>query len=68
MKDLGLKVSATIFFIVGIMHILRLVLRYYVTMGVFVIPFWVSAVGAIFALSLSCWLFSLSKRRIDEKK
>ncbi len=68
MKELGLKISAIIFFIVGIMHILRLVLRYYVTIGVFIIPFWISAAGAIFALSLSCWLFSLSKRRTDEKK
>jgi len=57
MKNTALRVAGLIFFVAAIMHLLRLILKLEVIIAGYVVPVWFSALGFIFPLSLSIWMF-----------
>lgn len=63
MKDLVLKICAMIFLLVGLLHLLRLILKINVVIGSTPVPLWMSAVGFVVPFLLSIWIFSLSGRK-----
>ncbi|MBA7620555.1 hypothetical protein ES703_27906 [subsurface metagenome] len=50
-----LILSGTIFFMVAILHLLRLVFHWQIILGPLVAPFWVSYVGFPVALAYCMW-------------
>lgn len=62
MKNLALRVSAAIFLLVSILHLVRVVLRIPVTIGHFNIPLRFSILGFTVPLLLAVWMFSISKK------
>jgi len=63
MKDTALKVAGIIFFVVAIVHLLRIFLRFDVIIAGYVVPMWFSILGFIFPLVLSLWMFKISSDR-----
>ncbi len=60
-KNRALVVAGTIFFIVAILHALRIFYQIQIVAGSTVIPFWLSYLGtAVFAV-LAIWMFSARK-------
>ena len=59
-RALGLRVAGTIFAIVCILQVLRLVTHTAVIIGGTPIPSWPSVFAAIFAGALSVWMWKLS--------
>ena len=57
------KITATIFFVVGLMHLLRLLNGWEVVLGGYVIPFWASIIGVCAAWFLSYSAYSLSSKK-----
>jgi hypothetical protein len=54
------KISGVIFFIVGLLHLLRLFTGWTVILDGFTIPLWVSVLGVLFAwfLAYSAWILA----------
>ena len=61
MKDTALKVAGIIFFVVAIMHLLRVALQVEVTIAGYVLPMWVSILGFVVPLLLAVWMFKSLK-------
>lgn len=57
---LGLRVAGTIFGVVCIAQLLRLVTRSEVTIAGYPIPLWPSAIACVIAGGLCLWLWKLS--------
>ena len=64
-RILGLRVAGTIFALVCLAQLLRLVMQVEVIAGGHRVPFWPSAVVLVITGSLSLWLWKLSQ---GEKK
>ncbi len=62
-QALGLRVAGTIFGLVAVAQLLRLMTRTEVLVGGYPIPLWASAPAVIFAGGLSLWLWKLSSIR-----
>ncbi len=56
-NNLALKVAGIIFFLVSMLHLLRLAFQWEVIIGGFSVPFGWSIFGLVFALLLSFWMF-----------
>ncbi|WP_404790253.1 hypothetical protein [Altericista sp. CCNU0014] len=54
-----LLISAAIFALIAILHIVRLVNRWSILIGSFTVPLWGSWLGFILAAALSVWAFRL---------
>lgn len=52
-------ISATIFALVALLHIVRLLTHWSVQIGTVTVPFWVSWLGLLIAGALSIWAFRL---------
>jgi len=63
MKDTALRVAGIIFFVVAIMHLLRVILKVEVLIAGYVLPIWLSVLGFIVPLALSLWMFKISSDR-----
>jgi hypothetical protein len=61
MKDTALKVSGVIFFVVAVVHLLRIILKVEAIIAGYVIPMWWSIFGFIIPLLLSLWMFKSLK-------
>ncbi len=61
MKDTALIVAGTIFLIVSIMHLVRLIFKVEVKMGKFIVPLRISIFGFVVPLLLSVWMFMTLK-------
>jgi hypothetical protein len=61
MKDTALKVAGMIFFVVAVIHLLRLILNWEVIIAGYVVPIWFSIVGFIGPLLLALWMFKSIK-------
>ena len=61
MKNTALKVAGVIFFVVAVMHLLRVILNVEVIIAGYVIPMWWSIFGFIIPLLLSLWMFKSFK-------
>ena len=62
-KNIALKVAATIFLIIAVLHLARLVLRLQVTVAHVMVPLMASILGFIIPLGLAIWLFKVAKRK-----
>lgn len=60
-RRLGLRVSAVIFAIFAVGHLIRLAANLEVRIGGLLIPVWPSIIFVILAGALSVWLWRLSK-------
>ncbi len=58
----ALKLSATIFALVALAHVWRLIRHSQIVIGSHDIPLWFSAVALIVAAILSIWMWKLSSR------
>jgi hypothetical protein len=61
-RTLGLRVAATVFGLIALAQLLRLVLRVEVVVGGRSLPFWPNAVALVIAAGLCGWLAWLSYR------
>ncbi|PIQ34326.1 MAG: hypothetical protein COW63_03950 [Bacteroidetes bacterium CG18_big_fil_WC_8_21_14_2_50_41_14] len=63
LKNIGLRISGTIFSIVSVLHLLRVVSDVSVTIGDWQLPLWVSMMGFLATgfLSGGLWWLSCSK-------
>lgn len=58
-----LQVVGTIFAIVGLIHLLRLLTGFQVVLGTWDVPMWVSVIGVLLPGYLSYNAFSLAKKK-----
>ena len=56
-KKKALNAAGVVFFLVAILHLVRLVFRWTVTIGDFTVPIWWSAGLAAIAFALALWMF-----------
>jgi hypothetical protein len=61
-RTLGLRVAGTIFGIVAVIHLARLVMRFEVVFAGSLLPLWVNGVGVVLTAALCIWLWRLSCR------
>lgn len=59
---IGLRVAGTVFALVCLGHLLRILTRVDVFIAGLQIPVWVNAVGVVIAGGLSVWMWRLSAR------
>jgi hypothetical protein len=59
----GLRVAGTIFALVCLGHLLRIITQAEVTVAGHELPLWVNTVGALIAAPLSLWMWRLSSVR-----
>ena len=59
-RNLGLRVAGTIFAIVCVGHVLRLLTRVDVIVAGWHLPLWMNVVGALVTGALSVWMWTLS--------
>ena len=64
-RTLGLRVAGTIFGVVALVHLWRLVARFEVLFAGWPLPLWVNAVGVGLTGALCVWLWRLSGRSDD---
>ncbi len=57
-----LLISGSLFALVGVAHLLRIVNGWPVTAGPWPIPMWVSWIGTLIPAGLSTWAFALIRR------
>ena len=58
----GLRVAGTVFALVCLGHLLRIITQVDVLVAGCLIPVWVNAVGAVIAGGLSVWMWRLAAR------
>ena len=56
-RKAALNVAGTVFLLVAMLHLTRLIFRWDVVVAQFVVPHYFSAIGALVAFSLSLWMF-----------
>lgn len=61
-KVVALRLTAVIFLLVSLFHLLRLILKIDVMVGNFVLPMWSSVVGFLVMFTLAVWVLSLLKK------
>jgi uncharacterized membrane protein YbhN (UPF0104 family) len=59
-----LRVSGTLFGLIALGHLLRLLYRVPADLGQWVVPLWVSVIGLLLPAALAVWAFRLV-RRVD---
>jgi hypothetical protein len=64
---LGLRVAGTIFGLICLAHLLRLVTQLEVSVGGYQIPLWSSVGGFVIGGGLCLWLWKLSRLHSDER-
>jgi hypothetical protein len=62
-QTLGLRVAGTIFAVVCLGHVLRVVTRVDLIIAGYHVPFWMNLVGALIAGAMSLWMWKLSAER-----
>jgi len=66
LKDFALRLGGTIFGIVAVLHLLRIVTGIAVTIGTWLLPLWVNWMGLFGAGLLCVWLWWLSFGKADD--
>jgi hypothetical protein len=61
-KTTPLIVAGIIFSLVALLHLLRLIFQFEVTIAASAVPMWVSIVGLIVPTLLAIWMFMASKK------
>jgi len=62
-KILGLRVAGTIFGIVALLHLLRVVTMIPIMIGTWLMPIWFNVLGLVGATLVCLWLWLLSVSR-----
>ena len=62
MKNFALKIAGTIFFLISILHLLRLVFKIEVIIGGYIVPFYLSAAGFIATFLLGWWMLNVTRK------
>ena len=57
----ALNVAGVVFLLVAVLHLLRVFLRWQITVESFTVPGWYSLVGFLVAFSLSLWMFKSNR-------
>ena len=57
-----LAISGGIFFVVGLLHLLRLLCHWPARLGAWPVPQWISYCGLVGAWGLAVWAYSLHRR------
>ena len=61
MAKTALKVAGSVFFLVALLHLSRVVFQFDVVLGGWAAPIWVNGLGFLIAGSLSLWMFKAQK-------
>ncbi len=61
-NKIALRISGTIFGIVALLHLARLLTGTVILIGDWMLPLWVNIVGFLAAAFLSIWLWLLSRK------
>jgi len=56
-NNISLIIAGTIFIIVAILHLVRLIVKLHITVGRWEVPMFVSMIGLILAGVLGMWMF-----------
>jgi len=62
-NNLALKAAGTIFLLVSVMHLLRVLLKFELIVAGYSVPAWFNLVGFVFSLLLSSWMFKSAKEK-----
>ena len=57
----GLRVAGTLFGLIALVQLLRLIIRPTVMVGSHILPLWPSAIAVVVFAGLSLWLWTLAK-------
>lgn len=60
----ALRLTAVIFLLVSLVHLLRLLLKADVMVGSVVVPMWCSVVGFLVMFMLAIWVLSILKKSV----
>ncbi len=61
MQKIALRTAGTIFLLVAIAHLVRLILGPQIMVGNFVMPLWPSVIAFVVMLALAIWMFKSAK-------
>ena len=59
-QTFGLRVAGTIFGLIALGHLLRVVTNVEIVVAGYHVPIWLNVVAAVIAAGLSCWMWRLS--------
>ncbi len=60
-EKMALKTAGTLFLLIAMVHLLRVILSWDVIIGGFIVPLWFSVVAALITLALSVWMFKAAR-------
>ncbi|MBI3602213.1 MAG: hypothetical protein HY209_04900 [Candidatus Omnitrophica bacterium] len=60
-EKMALQVAGTLFLLIAMVHLLRVILGWDVIIGGFIVPLWFSVVAALMTLALSVWMFKSAR-------
>ena len=60
-KNVALIVAGVVFVLVSLLHLVRLITRFEITVAKKVIPIWVNVIGLIAAGLLAFWMFAAAR-------
>ena len=60
-KNIALIVAGVAFALVAIIHLMRLITKFEITVSKKVIPLWVNVIGLLVAGCLAFWMFAAAK-------
>jgi hypothetical protein len=58
-----LYITSVIFFIIGFLHLIRLIFELSIVLAGFIVPLWVSVVGVVVTWYLAYCAFTLARRK-----
>ena len=61
-NNLALKAEGTVFLLVSVMHLLRVLLKFELIVAGYSVPVWLNMVGFVLSLLLSLWMFKSAKK------
>jgi hypothetical protein len=64
-KILGLRVASAIFGLISLGQLMRLLVRPEIVIGGYLLPLWPSVLAFVILVSLSLWLWSLSRTKVS---
>ena len=62
-NNLALKAAGTVFLLVSVMHLLRVLLKFELIVAGYSVPVWLNLVGFVLSLLLSLWMFKSAKEK-----
>jgi hypothetical protein len=60
-KNVALIVAGVIFVLVSLLHLVRLITKFEITVSKKVLPLWVNVIGLLVAWCLAFWMFAAAR-------